>query len=252
MTTRTLSITAAATLLAVGIATTAFAQWGVGAPGAGAPQGQGQGPLMQGPPPATMQVGTAGVFVLEGPLLGKYDAALKPLNTLDLRPAQATKGTAAATTKDATKPPQGPPPPGALLLGQVGSTEVLLAVSGHTFYRIDPVAFTITVQGELPAPARPAAPPQAAATGAAAQNAPTAAVPAPNTDMPDAGATPPSADGQPGGPGMPPPHAQAPTLVLRGHVLYVLRGGQVLAVNIDDATLIATAVTPAAAQAAAK
>jgi hypothetical protein len=320
MTTRTLTITAvAATLMAAGIATTAFAQRGQGQ-GQGQGPGAGQAPPPMGPPPACMQVGASGVFVLTGPVLGKYDAALKAEGTLDLRPAKVNDATAPAQGQ-AGGPPPGRPGPGALLLSDANSDEVLLAVSGNTFYRINPVALTIDKQCELPAPAMPAPPQGGPNDGQRAAAAPftnngtgatgnTQGTP-PQGGRPGMGGGPqggsgmggpqgrpqggpgmggqqggpqggpgmggqqggpqggpgmggqqggpqggPGMGGQQGGPQggpgmggprMPPP--QPPTLSLRGRVLYIQRAGQVVAVNIDDATVVATTTTTPAAPA---
>ena len=117
--------------------------------------------------------GTAGLFVLQGLTLSKYEAdTMKLLATLELTdlyaPAAPAANLPAPPASDENRPlppdrPVPPPPPGALLLTDTS----LLVVIGNNYYNIDTATLTLKVQTELPDPR-----PQLAQRGNEQQNMP--------------------------------------------------------------------------------
>ncbi len=190
-------------LLGVMFGSIAIAQRGQGGPGGMGGPGGPMGPMGQGGPggpphPMVMiETGTSGVFVLAGCTLVKYDAALKEVGTLNLG-EQSTSAT--------DKPPM--PKPGEVLFsaGSGSAGDKILIVMGDEFYCIDATTLKVTVKATLPVvepPKQENADTQTMQTGK--------------------------------GPGGPPP-AKA-ILKLNGQTLYIVRGPQIVAINIADGTV---------------
>ncbi len=128
-----------------------LAQRGGGAQGRpGGPAGPGAPGGMQ-PPPAPcigmLRAGATGVYVLAGPTLIKYNAALEEQGKLTLVEAPAT-------TDAAPRPPLH----GALLIAPATQTvpEKVLVVIGDRFFAVDGATFQVTATGNLPAIEPPA------------------------------------------------------------------------------------------------
>ena len=198
----------AVALCATCVATSALAQGGApGGPGGPGWPGRPGGP--GGPPPPILRAGSDGVFSLLGGLLVKFDAAtLQQTGTLQLlekpAPPDGSQG---------DRPPMGPPPRGELLLASLaGGHEKVLALFGDQLFIVD--AATLKLTAKVILPKLPAPPGQG--SGDAAQ-------------------------------GPPPPRFAPPmpmALELHGQMLYVLRGPQIVAVNIVSGTVVAQGMLP--------
>jgi len=178
-----------------------------GAVGPGQP---GPMPPMQGPP-IMMKAGSAGVFVLTGNVLTKYDSALAQNGSIKLEvPKQQS---------DDVQRPMGPPPTHMLLSS--GANEKVIVLIGDQFFSVDAASFKIAAKAKLPAVKLPTPPDNA---------------PVPPQDGP--------APGMP--PMMGPPMGQAMPvgLELRGDVLYMLRGPQIIGININDGKIVGPAELP--------
>ena len=200
----------AAILLAAWIGGVVVAQQG---PGPGGPGGPG-GPI--GPPmgpPLIMKAGAAGVFVLFGDTLTKYDAAL------------AQKGSLKLGDQGATQDPQRPPMPmPTIMLLTPGASEKVLVFIGDRFFSIDAASLSVTAKATLPP--MPTPPP-----------------PGDNPNPPgDGGGQ--IGPGEPGRRPMPMGPPMPVGLELQGNVLYMLRGPQILGVNIQDGKIVGPAALP--------
>jgi len=204
-------------LVAVWIGTAVMAQRGPGGPGGppGAPGGPG-GPGMQPPmgPGPIMKAGAQGVFVLWGPTLTKYDAALKEKGSLQLIGPPTDNPPAEGDQK----PPMPPMPPnGILLIAPAGSgaSEKVIALFGDQLVSVDAASLKIAAKAKLPAPEMPK-PPDGTAMG------------------------------NPQGPGMMMPQffGPPPPIELQGRVLYILRGPQIVGVNVEDGKIVGPAALP--------
>jgi hypothetical protein len=243
-----------ASVLTLGLATAAFAQFGM----------NGDGPKChdqrQGPPPMkakqVMDSGTTGVYILEGPKFTKYDSAtLEQLGQLELGiPADAV-----VTNTDGENPMMPPPPPipsnFVIYNGSGSTTEFLLAVAGDTFYKISGDTFAVVVKTPLPAPAKPgiknnadiAADTAVTDTTATTENdqqmkgRPEMGGPRQGEQGMDDRQGPPQGGPEMRGPAMPPP-AQ-PKLDLNGDILYILRGNQLTSISVADGSIKASVVT---------
>jgi hypothetical protein len=168
---------------------------------------------MFGPPPPMFKATTDGVFVMVGGNLVKYDTAtLKQAGQLKLI--------------EQPKPPTGdegfqPPPmmgPTAMLVAPGANGTLILAVVGDRFFSVKAASLELAGKCILPELKRPE-PPQDPGQGD------------PNQQM--------MRMQHFGGPGAPPC-----SLELVGRTLYVMRGGQILAVKIDDGTVAAQTTLP--------
>ncbi len=203
MRTKTAILIVVCALVAVWIGTTVLAQRGPGGPGGfGGPGGPG-GPGMQPPmgPGPIMKTGAQGVFVLMGPMLRKYDAALKEKGSLQL--IEPPTGNPPADGEP--RPPM--PPMGILLIAPAGgqASEKAIAIFGDQFFSVDTGSLKVAAKTKLPAIELPKPPDDA---------------------NPGPGGPPPM--GPPPGPG---------ALELQGRILYILRGPQIVGVNVDDGSL---------------
>jgi len=167
-------------------------------PGPGRPGG----PMQPQGPPVIMKAGSAGVFVLIGNTLTKYDTALAEKRSLKL------------VDQSGAPDPQGPmPPKPTIMLLTPGANEKVLVLIGERFFSVDAGSLTVTARATLP--------------------------PLPAPPPPGDGGNPPGDQMVPGGPGRPPMGPPMPVgLELQGDVLYMLRGPQVLGVNIQDGKIV--------------
>ena len=192
-------------------------------PGPGGPGGPGMMP----PPHAMMKVSADGVFVLAGPTLVKYNAStLKQEGTLQLLEKRNEPGVQG-------EGPQMPPPPPGPAQMLIAPDALVLIVAGDQFFRLDAATMQVKAKGALPRP-----------TGPGDGNMP----PMPGPGMPP---PPGQGPGMEGGPGMPPfprgpmgPPPALPTMELLGKTLYVQRGPQIVAINVNDGKVIAQAELP--------
>jgi len=253
----------AVTVMAVGMATTAFTQAGLagGDQGAVPPGGPGGNPgrqmQMRMPPvPPTMKVVADSLFVLQGLTLTKYHAnTLEQTGVVTLTvktpapgnpPAGTTEKTMAApqateATKTANDTQAPPPPPFAqalLLSADDKDDPALLVVIGNSFQRIRVKDLAITATADLPAPVQ---------NGKDAKTVQRTGNGAPDATTRDTGdaipnGVPGGAQGGPGGMpggmhGMPggsmPGGMNLPIYELANNKLYLLRGPQLLAINVS-------------------
>lgn len=164
-------------------------------------------PQIQGPP-IMMKAGSTGVFVLTGNVLTKYDAALAMKGSIKL---DAEGGDMADIRQPA------PPPPTHMLLSP-GPNQKVLVLIGDRFFSVNADSFTIAARAKLPLPPKPEA--------TSSDNPP-----AENGDKPGVGPKPP----------VPPMPVE---LELQGNVLYMLRGPQIIGVNINDGSIVGPAPLP--------
>lgn len=117
-----------------------LAQRGGRAPGGpGGPGGpQGMQPPM-GPQIGMLKAGANGVFVLAGPTLIKYNAALEQQGTVQL----------VEPPTDTSQAP-GPPLHGAMLIVTANGGEKALVLIGDKFFAVDTATLEISAQGTLP------------------------------------------------------------------------------------------------------
>jgi hypothetical protein len=267
-------------LLTLGLASAAFSQFGP-PPGQGGQGGQDQGGSQPPRPPlrAVMHAGAQGVFVLEGPSITKYAAG-----TLDVKGTlQLAQKDAQAADAQQGMPPMGPPPPGAFVI--TGKDDGLLfVVLGDTVYKVDAAALTLISKTDLPAIEKPAQGQQPQGQGqrrgpqqgmrgqggpGGQQGGPQGGQGGPGGQQggPQGGQGGPGGQqggpqggqggpgGQQGGPGMGGPGMggpggqmlpPAPELEVTGNYLYIQRGRQITAINIETGAVAgktATAVT---------
>jgi len=203
------------------------------------------GPPAGAPPPrmSIMKATAARVFILTGRTLVAYDAkTLRLKGTLELgnrEPAQTDKGQSGMAR---------PLSPGLPAMVIATKPEVVLVVIGDEFYKIDPT--TLKVIGKLPLPelripvGANMRPPNMGPQGA--MNPPPPGADGQNPPQSDHMAPPPSATGGPNQPRMHPmgPGPMFPILELHGKTLYILRGDQLSAVDIENSRLIAKANLP--------
>ncbi|MEI6521640.1 MAG: hypothetical protein WCO98_16645 [bacterium] len=245
-----------ASVLTLGLATAAFAQFGMNGDG---PQCRDQ---HQGPPPpppaahAVMDSGTTGVYILEGPKFTKYDSAsLEQLGQLELGIPADTPVTA-VTGDNTMMPPPPPPVPSNFVIynGSGSTTEYLLAVAGDTFYKISGDTFAVVVKTPLTTPVKPVVQNDTTTT---TDTAVTDTTPATGNDQqlkgrPELGRQqggedmddrqgPPQDRPEMQGPPMPPP--AKPKLDLNGDILYILRGNQLTSISVSDGSIKASVVT---------
>lgn len=122
-----------AVLAVIAVSGTVLAQRGPGGPGQ-------MGPGMPPPNHTNMQAGTAGVFILAGPSLVKYNAAtLKQEGTLQL-----------LEKKDSTSTDQPPMPPAPADMLLVSGSNIVVVIAGDNFFIVDATALTVTAKGTLP------------------------------------------------------------------------------------------------------
>lgn len=164
-------------------------------------------------PPIMLKAGSAGVFVLTGNVLTKYDAALSMKGSIKL---DVDSGDTANVQQPA------PPPPTHMLLSP-GPNQKVLVLIGDRFFSVNAETFEIAAKAQLPPPPKPEPP--------ARDNPPTEN----GGDRPDVGPRPPIA---PPGPPMP------AGLELQGNVLYMLRGPEIIGVNINDGSIVGPAPLP--------
>jgi len=169
-------------------------------------------PQIQGPP-IMMKAGSAGLFVLTGNVLTKYDAALSMKGSIKL-------DVEAGDTANVRQP--APPPPTHMLLSP-GPNQKVLVLIGDRFFSVNAESFEIAARTQLPPPPRPE-PPDGV-------NPP----PENGGDKPEIGPKPPV---PPIGPPMP------VGLELQGNVLYMLRGPEIIGVNINDGSIVGPAPLP--------
>lgn len=203
-----------AALVAVWVGTAVLAQQGPGGPGQpggpGFPGGPGMQPPMGSGP--IMKTGTQGVFVLLGPTLKKYDAALREQGSLQLINPPINNPNPPAD--GARRPPMQPMQPGAVLLvapAAQGASEKVIAIFGDQVISVDAASLKIAAKAKLPDLQSPRPPD--------------------------------GAMGNPQGPGMMPPFfGPPPAIELQGRILYFLRGPQIVGVNVDDGTIAGPAM----------
>jgi len=162
-----------------------------------------------------IKVGTQGIFVLTGGTLTKYDTKLKEQGTLKfVEPAPP----ATDSTDTSGQPRRQMPRSGVVLLAPNPdpTKEKVLVVYGTDFFAIDAATFKVAAKCKLPDPEPPAGTAPADTT-------------APGGGM---------------GGRMMGGFFGPPTLELSGNTLYVVRGTQMLAVNIDDASILGKATLP--------
>lgn len=166
--------------------------------GVSAQRGPMPGRQMMPLPPPIMKAGTAGLYVLAGPTLVKYDAA-----TLQ------RKGSIDLVTKPGNPPgreggrpgmPPRQPAPAELLLAKLDGIEQILIVTGDEFIRVDSDSLKVAARGKLPAPAGPGQGGQRMGPPPTGPDDGPGAAP-PSDEVGPAGPPPPGM----GGPGMPPP-----------------------------------------------
>ena len=250
---KTLGVMTLFVLCAIGIATSAFTQPGIGgAQQAGGQPGQPNGMPPKRPQLPVMHAGVSGLFVLEGTTLTKYDAAtLKQLGNLQLVENIAAKADATAGN-NAGRPKMGQTSDGAFLVVKIDNTENLLVIAGDQFTRITAQDFKVAVKQALPVAQM--APPPGGPEGPDGPGAPAANAGKTGGKIEKAFAAGPDGNNEPqGGPGgapngaqqgmRPPPPAQAPTLELFNNILYVLRGNQLLAIDVTTGTVLAQGTT---------
>ncbi len=169
-------------------------------------------PPIQGPP-IMMKAGSAGVFVLTGNVLTKYDAGLAQKGSvkLEVEPIETENG-----------PRPMLPPPTHMLLSP-GTNEKVLVVIGDRFFSVNAESLAIVAKVKLPMPPAPQPP-----TGD-------------NPTPPDNGGDQPRMGPRdPMRPGPPMPVG----LELQGNVLYMIRGPQILGVNINDGKIVGPVALP--------
>jgi len=207
-------------MVAVWICAAVCAQGGGGGAGGGGNRGGanrggfgGQG--FGGGAPA-VKVGTQGIFVLTGGTLTKYDTKLKEQGTIKfVEPAPP----ASTDSSDTAAPPRRQMPRSGVVLiapNADPAKEKVLVVYGTDFFSIDAATFKVAAKCKIPDPEPPA--------GAAPAD--------------------PNAPGGGMGARMMGGFFGAPTLELSGNILYVIRGTQMLAINIDDASIVGKATLP--------
>lgn len=171
-------------------------------------QGGPGGPPMG--PPIIMKASPQGVFLLTGNTLTKYDEALAIQKTITLD--------GQSNSSDSQRPQR--PRPAMMLLN--GAGDKVLVLMGDEFFSIDAASLTVIAKATLPA---------------------LPAVGPPPAD----GGNPPDGGGQmgPGGPGRPQMGQPMPGgLELQGNVLYMLRGPQIIGINITNGTLVGPVSLP--------
>lgn len=236
---------AVGTLLLVALITSAFGQ-----PDPNTQPGQraGDGQRMRPPqlPPITMKFGAGSLFVLQGLTLAKYDAdTVKPAGVVNLvdNIAQPT-----APANGAGMRPMRPPLPGLLLIVGEDADANVLIVSGDNFFRLQASDLKVLVKATLPAQPQPQAP----ADGQGGLGMPPPGNP-PDAVGPDGAPGGPAGGpgmmggpgggpGMMGGPGM--PQAAQPVPELHGNTLYLVRGTQLLALDITTGKVTGKATTP--------
>lgn len=210
---RFLAVLAAITVLCVLFSVAAIAQQGKGGSGNG--PGNNQPP----PPPPVIKAGADGVFVLTSGALYKLEAdTLTQVGSLQLIEKQATQGKGSQTGNQQQAPPAG----GAMI---VAAGKVLVVI-GDQFFSIDATSLEIVAKTTLPKPS----------DGQNVGSAGTRSVKGKNGQGGQG-----SQGGQGNGQQGPPPPA---TLELQGTTLYVAHGPQIIAVNIDDGTILGQATLP--------
>ncbi len=243
--------------LLAGLTTCALAQQGN-------PSVQEQRP--QGPP-AVMKAGANGAFVLQGGTLTKYSTSLQQTGQVTLvEPPAAPSAQGQNQEQGPGRPPMGPPPPGGLLV----AGDAVLVIVGDSFFHVNATTLATTAKATLPTLAPPPAPGNGqqgqrgpgGAGGQRPQGAPGGQRPqgGPGGQGQQDGQRPQGGPGGQGGPGMqggdqggpsrpqgpmpgmmPPPPLQ---MELSGRTLFVVRGPQLLAINIDTGA-VATQTTGA-------
>ncbi|MHB0911864.1 MAG: hypothetical protein ACYC2Y_00275 [Armatimonadota bacterium] len=206
----------AALVLAALFTTSALAQRGPGGPGG--PGGMGPGGMrpMGPPPPRVLLAGTEGIYLLQGGTLLKLDPkSLDKKGSVDISGGEGTR-----------------PGPVEVLLANKGASEQVLVVAGNRFLRIDGRSLTVQARGTLSEVQRPEGAPGEAG-----------ALPGGPGAMGPGGMGPGGPGMGPGGPGME-PMGPPPVLELSGRTLYVLRGPEIAAVNIDTGDVGAEATLP--------
>jgi len=206
-------------MVAVWICAAVCAQGGGGGNRGGGNRGGFGG---QGGGAPAVKVGTQGIFVLTGGTLTKYDTKLKEQGNIKFVEPAAPVSTDSADT--GAPPRRQMPRSGVVLIAPNAdpAKEKVLVVYGTDFFSIDAATFKVAAKCKIPDPEPPA--------GAA------------------------DTSGAPGG-GMGGRTMGgffgAPTLELSGNTLYVIRGAQMVAINIDDASIVGKATLPQQAPPAA-
>lgn len=205
-------------LLAVWVCSAVCAQGGGGGNAGGRSNrggfgGQGTGGFGGNAP--VVKVGAQGIFVLTAGTLTKFDTKLKEQGTLKfVEPAPPPSADSSDTS---TQPRRQMMPRGGVVMiapNSDAAKEKVLVVYGTDFFSIDAASFKVAAKCKLPDPEPPAGAPAAGAPG--------------------------------GGMGgrMMGGFFGTPTLELNGNTVYVIRGSQMVAINIDDATVVGKATLP--------
>ena len=163
------------------------------------------------PPPLLTKAGAEGVFVVVCGTLTKYEAGtLKQAGTLQLAEPPTDQG----NMGDQQRPPM-PPPALGMVLAANGGAEKVIVLLGDQLFIVDAASLKLDVNVTLPK------------------------LPAP----PDPGASDQGNAGQMRPPMPPGPH-QPSMIEVNGHIAYVQRGPQIVAVSITDGSIRGQAKLP--------
>lgn len=193
-------------MVAVWVCVASYAQGGGGRTG-GSNRGSGFGGQGFGGAAAVVKVGAQGIFVLTGGTLTKYDTKLKEQGTLKFVEPAAPVST---DSSDTGAPPRRQMPRSGVVLIAPNSDpakEKVLVVYGTDFISIDAATFKVAAKGKLPDPEPPAGAPA-------------------------------------GGMGNRGGFGGTPTLELSGTTLFVVRGSQIVGINIEDGSVVGKATLP--------
>ncbi len=181
-----------------------------------------QAPVLPPPIPAgpAVKAGASGLFVLLGGTLLKYDpVTLTPAGSLELAPK------AGLPDPPIGIPPNVPPPPiHAQMLISLGSPELVLVVINDRFFSVDAATMQIVAKTDLPKP----------------EVGPPASETAKKVQKPRNPGSGPKDGAQIVKPLMPPIFH----LELSGSTLYVIRGPNIIAININNGDITGQAELP--------